>query len=71
MASAMQATASLALWLHLRRRAALAHEPAEAVQPPPGEAPLLLDLALDYNLRNWTFTVGGDNVTDTASSRVW
>ncbi len=42
MASAMQATASLALWLHLRRRAALAHEPAEAVQPPPGEAPLLL-----------------------------
>jgi iron complex outermembrane receptor protein len=24
----------------------------------------LLDLALDYKLKNWVFTVGGDNVTD-------
>ncbi|WP_372439008.1 hypothetical protein, partial [Pandoraea sputorum] len=23
-----------------------------------------LDLSVDYNWNNWTFTVGGDNVTD-------
>ncbi|MPQ65430.1 MULTISPECIES: TonB-dependent receptor [unclassified Pseudomonas] len=28
------------------------------------KAAWLLDLAADYKLKNWTFTVGGDNVTD-------
>ncbi len=28
------------------------------------KAAWLLDLSADYKLKNWTFTVGGDNVTD-------
>lgn len=37
-----QAAASLALWLHLRRRATIGGPPAEAVTPPPGDGPLLV-----------------------------
>ncbi|KRW95588.1 3-deoxy-D-manno-octulosonic acid transferase [Paracoccus sp. MKU1] len=37
-----QATASLALWLHLRRRAALASGPVAPIGAPPGEGPLLM-----------------------------
>ncbi|GAB7530056.1 TonB-dependent receptor [Pseudomonas sp. 3A(2025)] len=37
---------------------------ADPVNDQTYKAAWLLDLALDYNLRNWTFTVGGDNVTD-------
>ena len=37
-----ETTASLALWLHLRRRAALGSGRAEPFLPPPGEGPLLL-----------------------------
>lgn len=37
-----KATASLALWLHLRRRAALAGPAAEPFAAPPGEGPLLI-----------------------------
>lgn len=36
------ATASLALWLHLRRRAALAGGPVELPEAPPGEGPLVM-----------------------------
>ena len=37
-----QTTASLALWLHLRRRAALGRGAAAPVDPPPGEGPLIV-----------------------------
>ncbi|RCW82079.1 3-deoxy-D-manno-octulosonic acid transferase [Paracoccus lutimaris] len=36
------ATSSLALWLHLRRRAAFGGDRAESPAPPPGEGPLIL-----------------------------
>lgn len=42
MAAAGQTTASLALWLHLRRRSALAEPGPEWVEPPAGEGPLIL-----------------------------
>lgn len=42
MAAARQTTASLALWLHLRRRAALAETVPDAVEGPAGEGPLIL-----------------------------
>lgn len=42
MAAARTTTASLALWLHLRRRSALAEAPAAPVEPPAGEGPLIL-----------------------------
>lgn len=38
----LDTTASLALWLHLRRRAALGSLPADPVTPPPGHGPLLI-----------------------------
>lgn len=37
---------------------------ADPVNDQTFSAAWLLDLALDYNWRNWTFTIGGDNVTD-------
>lgn len=37
-----QATASLALWLHLRRRAAIGNGQAEPFEPPPGAGPLVM-----------------------------
>ncbi|WP_104493613.1 3-deoxy-D-manno-octulosonic acid transferase [Paracoccus denitrificans] len=40
--SPADATASLALWLHLRRRAALASGPVEPVDAPQGEGPLVM-----------------------------
>lgn len=42
MAAAGSTTSSLALWLHLRRRAALASVTGDPVEPPPGEGPLVL-----------------------------
>lgn len=36
------ATSSLALWLHLRRRATFGSDRAEPLVPPPGEGPLIL-----------------------------
>lgn len=42
MASAGSTSASLALWLHLRRRAALAQVRDDLATPPPGEGPLIL-----------------------------
>ena len=36
------ATSSLALWLHLRRRAAFGSDRALPLVPPPGEGPLIL-----------------------------
>lgn len=39
---ASQATASLALWLHLRRRSALGTGAATAIDPPAGQGPLLI-----------------------------
>ncbi len=37
---------------------------ADAVNDQTFKAAWLLDLAADYKLKQWTFTVGGDNVTD-------
>ena len=37
-----EATSSLALWLHLRRRATFGGDRTEPVVPPPGEGPLIL-----------------------------
>ena len=42
MPPAGQATSSLALWLHLRRRAALTQTPGAELVPPPGDGPLVL-----------------------------
>ncbi|MTH34266.1 3-deoxy-D-manno-octulosonic acid transferase [Paracoccus limosus] len=42
MAPAGSKTAALALWLHLRRRAALAQTVGDLAEPPPGEGPLVL-----------------------------
>ncbi|MFT4012120.1 MAG: glycosyltransferase N-terminal domain-containing protein [Paracoccus sp. (in: a-proteobacteria)] len=42
MALAGQTTASLALWLHLRRRSGLGPASPPRIQPPPGDGPLIL-----------------------------
>lgn len=37
---------------------------ADAINDQTFKAAWLLDLAADYKLKQWTFTLGGDNVTD-------
>ncbi|KPX98802.1 Outer membrane TonB-dependent receptor, partial [Pseudomonas savastanoi pv. nerii] len=37
---------------------------ADKVKDQTFSAAWLLDLAVDYTLKNWVFTLGGDNITD-------